>query len=122
MTLELGDEKKLGFEAEFRKTLPTLLAGKLQPFVYTDIGTSGLGAGVGVSVDPINDMSLFLAGKVGIRTDWFKSIDAGGGLEAGWAFGKSRFLRVGMGWEMWQQLDDEKKRTHLLSLFGAYRF
>jgi hypothetical protein len=122
LTLELGDEKKLGFEAEFRKTLPTLLAGKLQPFVYAEIGVSGLGTGAGVSVDPINDMSLFLAGKAGIRTDWFKSLEVEGGLEAGWAFGESRSLRLGIGWEMWQQLDDEKKRTHLLNVFVSKRF
>jgi len=122
LTLKLGDEKKLGFDAEFRKTLPTLLAGKLQPFVYTEIGTSGLAAGVGVSADPIKDMSLFLTGKVGVHTDWFKSIEVEGGLEAGWAFGKSRSLRLGIGWETWQQLDEEKKRTHLVNVFLGKRF
>jgi hypothetical protein len=67
-------------------------------------------------------MPLFLAGKIGLRTEWFHSIELGGGLEAGWAFGKSRSLRLGIGWEMWQQLNDDKKREHLLNLFLGLRF
>jgi hypothetical protein len=122
LTLSLGAEKKVGFESEFRAFLPTLLYRKLQPYIFTGIGTSGLSGGLGTSIDPFTDMPLFLAGKIGLRTEWFHSIELGGGLEAGWAFGKSRSLRLGIGWEMWQQLNDDKKREHLLNLFLGLRF
>ncbi|MBA3357664.1 MAG: DUF4157 domain-containing protein [Pyrinomonadaceae bacterium] len=122
LTLELGDEKKPGLELEFRKLLPTLLDGKLQPFVYTGIGTGAISAGVGASFDPFKEMSLFLTGKGGIRSEWFTSIEVGGGLEAGWAFGKNRSLRLGIGWEEWKRLDGDKQRTHLVDVFFSKRF
>ena len=52
LTLTFGDEKQPGFEIEFRKFLPTLLDGKLKPFVFTGIGTEGIAAGLGASLDP----------------------------------------------------------------------
>lgn len=122
LTLKLGDETKPGFDAEFRLFLPTLLDDKLKPHVFAGAGTGGLSAGVGASSDPITDMSLFLGGKVGFRSDWFNSIEVGGGVEAGWAFDESRSLRLGIGWEMWQQLGSDEKRTHLLNLFLSKSF
>jgi hypothetical protein len=122
LSFKPGDETQLGLAAEFRYLFPSLLDGKLQPFIFTGIGTGGLSAGGGASVDPLKDMSLFLAGKAGIRTEWFRSIEVGGGVEAGWAFGESRSLRLGIGWEMWERLDSDKKRTHLLNLFFGKTF
>jgi hypothetical protein len=122
LTLELGDEKKIGFDADFRLMLPSLLDGKLRPFVLGGIGTSGLSAGGGLSAAPINDLPLFLAGKAAIRTDWFKSVEIGGGLEAAWGIDKSRSLRLGIGWDAWQQLDTDKKREHLLNVFLSKQF
>lgn len=122
LTFSLGDENKPGFDSEFRLFLPTLVKRRLQPFIYTGIGTEGLTGGLGTSVDPFADLSLFLAGKIGIRTEWFTSLELGGGAEAGWAFGKSRSLRLGIGWEAWQQLDQNGKRKHLLHFFLGSRF
>jgi hypothetical protein len=122
LSLTLGDETRLDFDAEFRYFLPTLLDGKLKPLIFAGAGTGGLSAGVGASSDPITDMSLFLGGKAGIRSDWFSSIEVGGGLEAGWIFEKSHSLRLGIGWEIWQRLDSDKKRTHLLNLFLGKSF
>lgn len=122
LDLKLGDEKKPGFDIELRKILSTLLNGKLQPFIYSGIATGGLSAGAGTTFDPFTGMSLFLTGKGGIRTEWFKSIEVGAGVETGWAFGKDRTLRLGIGWDVWQRLDSDKQRTHLLNVFLSKRF
>ncbi|MBV7337529.1 DUF4157 domain-containing protein [Chloroflexi bacterium TSY] len=121
-TLAFEDEIKGGFDTELRLFLPTLLERRLQPFVHMGIGTGGITGGVGTSIDPFADLSIFLAGKAGFRTEWFTSLEVGGGLEAGWAFGKSRALRLGIGWDIWQQLDEDRKRQHLLNFFLGARF
>jgi hypothetical protein len=69
LTLTLGDEKKVGFDSEFRVFLPTLLERRLQPFIYTGIGTEALTGGLGTSIDPFFDLSrqhllhFFLSGR-----------------------------------------------------------
>ncbi len=122
LTLSLGDEKKLGIEADFRLRLSTLLGRQSPFFVYTGIGTGGLSAGGGASVLAVPEMSLFLAGKGGIRAEAFKAIQIGGGVEAGWAFDDSRSLLLGIGFDAWQSLDADKKRTYLLNLWFGKRF
>lgn len=122
LTLTSEDETKAGLLLELRKFLPSLLDGKLQPLVYIGVGTGGISAGMGASFDPFAEMALFLTGKGGIHTNWFKAIEVGGGLEAGWAFGKNRSLRLGIGWDIWQGLDADKQRTHIASIFFGKRF
>ncbi len=122
LTLTLGDEKKLGFEANFLVVLPSLLKGKLRPFVLGGIGTGGISAGGGARIESFTDMSLFLSGKVAIRTQSFKAVEYGGGLEAGWIVDESRSLRLGVGWNVWQRWNAEDKRNHLLNVFLSIQF
>lgn len=122
LNLKFAAEQNPELELEFRKSLPRLLDGKLEPFVYAGVGTRGLGAGAGATVEPFSAMSLFLTGKAGVRTEWFTSLEVGGALEAGWAIDKNRSLRLGIGWETWQRLDEDAQRTHLLNVFVGKRF
>ncbi|MCP4401366.1 MAG: DUF4157 domain-containing protein [bacterium] len=122
ITLELGDEKKVGFEMDFRLMLPSLLKGKLRPFVLLGAGTGGISAGGGLSITAVEDMGLALAGKGTFRTEWFKAVEIGGGLEATWIIDKSQSLRLGLGWDVWQQYSPEKQRTHVLNIFISKQF
>lgn len=122
LTLKLGDEKKPGFEADFRLVFPSLLEGKLRPFLVGGIGTGGISAGGGGIVDPVANMGLFLAGKAAIRTDWFKSVEYGGGLEAAWAIDQSRSLRLGVGWDAWRKFGADEQWNHLANVFLSKRF
>ncbi len=69
-----------------------------------------------------DELSLFLTGQAGIRSDWFKSLEVGEGLEAGWAFGDKNSLRLGVGWETWEKLDSDEKRSHLFKIFAEKTF
>lgn len=116
-----GDVTKPEFALEFRYYLPYLIKTKFHPFIFsgvhTDLSSIGASAGGGIGFDPFADMSLYLAGKAGLRTPSFNALEFGGGLEASWQFDKSRSLRLGVEWQTWLQMGDNGQRTHLLGLF-----
>jgi hypothetical protein len=114
-------EGGLGFEAQYRRFLPTLLGRRAQPYVGGLLGTQGLGIQAGLAVEPFMGLGLYLEGRGALRTEWFQRVEAGGGAEVGLALSKARSLRLGISWDVWQSLTDDRRR-HILSAALGFRF
>ncbi len=110
-----------GFEAQYRRFTPTLFGRRVQPFYGATLGTEGLGIQTGFTVEPFTGIGLYLEGKTAFRSEWFQRIEVGGGAEVGIALNRSRSLRLGISWDVWQSLTDDKRRN-LLSTTLGFRF
>jgi Domain of unknown function (DUF4157)/L,D-transpeptidase catalytic domain len=111
----------LGFEAQYRRFTPTLFGRRAQPFYGATLGTEGLGIQTGLTVEPFTGIGLYLEGKMALRSEWFQRVEVGGGAEVGIALNRSRSLRLGISWDFWQSLTDDKKRSLLATTLG-FRF
>ncbi len=101
------------YTLEFRHFLADWWNEKLRPFIFVEAGPQrGLSGGVGATFDSFW-LPIFLGGKVGLRSEWFRPISVGGSVEAGLFLGESKNLRLGIGYEEWLRLSDDKKRDHV---------
>lgn len=110
-----------GFEAQYRHFTPALLGNRLQPFVGGTLGTEGLGIEAGLTLEQLAGMGLYLEGRGALRTEWFQRVEVGGGAEVGFALNKSHAIRLGISWDAWQSLSEDKKRE-IVGLKLGFRF